>query len=81
MYTRGTILEIEQEKVLKHNLFDDQNQHVLSVITYKFVRDDHQTMLHAQEELNYETTDEQYQDSVEGWNFALASVKKVAEES
>src|SRR5688572_4951929 len=63
MYTNGTILEIEKEKVIKHNLFDDQKQKVLSVITYRFVKDDHQTILHAQEELNYETTDEQYQDS------------------
>ena len=50
------------KKVIKHDLFDDQKQNVLSVITYEFVRDDHQTMLHAQEELNYETTDEQYQE-------------------
>ena len=76
MYTQGTILEIEKENVIKHNLLDDQKQNVLSVITYEFVRHDHQTMLHAQEELNYETTDEQCQDSVEGWDFALASVKR-----
>ena len=37
----------------------------------------HQTMLHAQEALNFETTDQKYQDSLEGWDFGLG--KNVAE--
>src|SRR5688572_18686832 len=79
MYTNGVILKIEKEKLIEHNLFDHE-QKVLSVITYRFVDDDHQTTLHVQEKLNYEPTEKLYQDALAGWDFALASVKKVAEE-
>ena len=80
MYTSGIILEIEKEKLIKHNLFNiGQNKKILSVITYRFIDKDGQTSLNAREELDYEMTDEQYAESMEGWDFALASVKETAE--
>ena len=82
MYTNGTILQVENERLIKHNLFDiGQKEKILSVITYKFESQHTQTTLHSLEELNYEMTDQQYKDAAEGWDFALASIKEIAEKS
>jgi uncharacterized protein YndB with AHSA1/START domain len=82
MYTHGTILQLEKGRTIKHNLFDSPEKNkILSVITYKFEEKARHTTLHAEEELNYEITDQQYQAASEGWDGALASVKKTAEKS
>jgi hypothetical protein len=79
MYSTGTLLAVETEKLIKHNLVDG-NQNILSIITYSFERDGEATTLHAQEVLNNELSDSQFQDSSHGWDFALGSVNKLAEE-
>jgi uncharacterized protein YndB with AHSA1/START domain len=82
MYTSGTILQVEYERIIKHNLFDMENKGKnLSVITYEFESQGTQTTLHSLEELNYEMTDQQYKDASEGWDFALAAIKEIAEKS
>jgi uncharacterized protein YndB with AHSA1/START domain len=80
MYANGTILQVENEKLIKHNLLDvGEKEKILSVITYKFESGGTQTTLHSLEELNYEMTDQQYKDASEGWDFALAAIKEIAE--
>jgi uncharacterized protein YndB with AHSA1/START domain len=82
MYTSGTILEVENRRLIKHNLFDmEDEERILSVITYKFESGGAQTTLHSLEELSYEMTDQQYKDASEGWDFALAVIKEIAEKS
>jgi uncharacterized protein YndB with AHSA1/START domain len=80
MYTNGTILQVENRRLIKHNLFDmEDKEKILSVITYKFESQGMQTTLYALEELNYKMTDQQYNDASEGWDFALAAIKEIAE--
>lgn len=80
IYTNGTILELEPEKLLKHNLFDlKDNNNVLSVITYEFVKNGAGTILSAREEINYEMSDYLFKEANEGWDAALQLVKHVAE--
>lgn len=80
LLTRGTILQIEREKLLRHNLYDGANSNqVLSEITYKLQYSNEQTSLYAREDLNYEMTDSEYEEVSEGWDAALISIKKAAE--
>jgi uncharacterized protein YndB with AHSA1/START domain len=80
MYTHGSILQIEKERLLKHNLFEPkQKEKVLSVITYNFEEKGDRTFIRAQEELNYDMTDQQYNDAIEGWEAALALLKQTSE--
>ena len=81
MYTHGTILQIETERLLQHQLFEnDERKKILSVITYTFSDDHGRTILGAREVLHNEMTDEQYQDTSDGWDIALAAIKKAAED-
>ena len=80
IYTNGTILEIETEKLLKHNLFSSENQlSVISVITYTFEYENGHTTLFAREELFKNLSVKEYRDAVEGWNSALLAVKEIGE--
>ena len=80
LYTNGVILELEPEKLLKHNLFDLKDKsRLLSVITYEFTKNEDGTILSAREEINYEITDCLLKEANEGWDAALQLVKYVAE--
>ena len=80
IYTNGTILQLEPEKVLQHNLFNlDDKTKILSVITYKFKDNNGSTTLYAREDLTFEMTDIEYKEASEGWDFALNIVKEKAE--
>jgi uncharacterized protein YndB with AHSA1/START domain len=85
LYTRGTILKIEPEKLLQHNLFRsvaEDLEHVsaiTSVITYELRQLDGRTMLLAREEFTDAMQDKEYADASEGWDAALAVLKEVAE--
>lgn len=78
--TNGTILKIEIEKLLKHELLDlkDKNK-LLSVITYEFKEIGERTILITKEEINYEMTTDQIKDASDGWDLALNAVKETAE--
>ncbi|MGO4294321.1 SRPBCC domain-containing protein [Chitinophaga sp. RAB17] len=80
LYTNGTILALEPEKLLKHSLVDlkDKNK-LLSVITYEFLKNGSGTIISAIEEVNYEMTDYQLKEANEGWDATLQLVKYVAE--
>ena len=78
--TKGVIIQIEDKQLIKHDLFDlAKPENVLSLITYRFRNREEQTELHAREDIHYEMSDEQFEDTSEGWDFALASVKALAE--
>lgn len=80
MYTHGTVLAIEENKMIKHNLHDMDNKSMeLSVITYHFMDDNNGTLLLASEVLGYHVSDEEYEEISAGWDLALDLVKKIAE--
>ena len=80
MYTNGTILRIENERLIEHNLFSSAGEKtIISVITYTFKESDALTILHAREDLSAELTDNEYQQASEGWDIALDAVKRTAE--
>ena len=78
MLTNGTILQIEPEKLLKHNLLS-ANTTIISVITYELREENGRTTLHASENFTNPIDDKEYADAVEGWNAALVALKDVAE--
>jgi uncharacterized protein YndB with AHSA1/START domain len=78
MITNGTIMNIEPEKLLQHNLFNSVGS-TNSVITYEFHEKNRVTTLHAREDFTKAINDEEYADAVEGWDAALLAVKETAE--
>lgn len=80
MYTNGTVLEIEPQKLLKHSLFDleDKNK-LLSTITYDFKPIQTGTTISIREEINHEMDEEELSDTSDGWDFALQAIKDIAE--
>ena len=80
VYTHGTILEIEPGKILKHNLFNPEDEtNILSVITYKLEENEGSTTLYAREDLGIGLADKEYEGAAEGWDFALNLVREKAE--
>jgi len=80
MYTEGTILQIEPEKRLQHNLFSPgQGREVASVITYDLHEKDGHTTLRSREEFTNPLNEKEYSDASEGWDTALLAVKELAE--
>ncbi|MEO6722267.1 MAG: SRPBCC family protein [Ferruginibacter sp.] len=80
IYTNGIILELDPEKVFKHNLFNvDENTKILSVITYKLHDNNGSTTLYAREDYGIEMTDKEYEEASEGWSFALNILRETAE--
>ena len=78
MLTNGTILQIEPEKRLKHNLLNP-NSTVISEITYELREENGRTVLYAREDFTHPVTEEEYSDAMDGWDVALAALKDVAE--
>jgi hypothetical protein len=87
MLTRGTILDIEAEQLLQHNLFakDDpggeEGAPVVSVITYSLHGIDEHTILIGREEFTYPLEEDVYTETSEGWQAALEAFKDVAEKA
>jgi uncharacterized protein YndB with AHSA1/START domain len=77
IHTSGTILAMEKEKLLKHELTDHGTP--LSIITYELVDNNGTTLLKTKEELNYTISGNQLREAEEGWDLALKSVKETAE--
>ena len=80
MLTNGTILEIEPEKLLKHNLLNPDDT-VISEITYELREQNGRTILHASENFTNPINDKEYADAVDGWDAALMALKEVAEKT
>ena len=78
MLTNGTILQIEPEKLLKHNLLNPDAT-VISVIRYELREQNGRTSLHASENFTNPINDKEYADAVDGWDAALTALKDVAE--
>ncbi|MEO5891586.1 MAG: SRPBCC domain-containing protein [Ferruginibacter sp.] len=80
IYSNGTITQIEPESILQHNLFNlDDTTSILSVITYMFKDNGTTTTLYAREDLPVELTEEDFENASEGWDFALQTLKQMAE--
>ena len=80
IYTNGIILELEPEKIFKHNLFNlDEKAKILSVITYKLQENNKSTTLYAREDYGIEMTDQEYDEASAGWDFALNILRETAE--
>lgn len=80
--TNGSILKIEPEKLLQHNLFDSDTsstESIISVITYHFYERNGLTTILAREDFSHPINDEEYVAAIEGWDAALHSVKEIAE--
>ncbi|MDQ3004500.1 MAG: SRPBCC domain-containing protein [Chloroflexota bacterium] len=80
MLTNGTILEIDPERLLKHNLLNPDAT-VISVITSELRGQNVRTILHASEHFMNPVNDKEYAEAVEGWDAALISLKAVAEKN
>jgi uncharacterized protein YndB with AHSA1/START domain len=82
MLTNGTILNIEPEKLLQHNLFSSDASsagEITSVITYELREQGQRTTLLAREEFLRPLDDAEYLDADEGWDAALLALKALAE--
>ena len=80
--TNGSILKIEPQKILQHNLFGSDpasTEAVISVITYEFHEKDGRTTILAREDFSRPIDDEEYAAAMSGWDAALYSVKEIAE--
>ena len=78
--TKGVIIEIEPENVLRHSLFSSpDSQSVMATLTYQLDEKDGCTTVRVREDFANPLTDQEYAESVEGWNAALAAVKGIAE--
>jgi len=80
--TNGSILKIEPEKFLQHNLFSSDaasTGSVISVITYEFHEMNGRTTIRAREDFLHPINDEEYAAAMNGWDAALYSVKEIAE--
>ena len=80
MLTNGTVLQIEPEKLLKHNLLNPDDT-VISEITYNLREQNGRTILHASEKFMNPINDKEYADAVDGWDAALTALKEVAEKN
>ena len=80
MLTNGTILQIEPEKLLKHNLLNTDDT-VISEITYDLREQNGRTILHAGENFMNPINDKEYADAVDGWDAALMALKELAEKT
>ena len=82
--TYGSILKLEPQKLLQHNLFDSEapsTAAIQSVITYEFHEEDGRTTIRAREDFSRSRIDKEIADAMEGWDAALDSVKQIAEKA
>ena len=80
MLTHGTILQIEPEKLLKHNLVNPDDT-VISEITYDLRQQNGRTILHARENFANPINDKEYVDAVDGWDAALVALRELAQKT
>ena len=78
--TYGIILEIETERLLKHSLYDMKTKsRITSIITYRLEDQESYTLFHAEEVLTFDMREDDFEDALDGWDMALASIKELAE--
>ena len=78
--TNGMILEIEPQRILKHDLFSNpESSSVIATLTYTFSESDKRTTISIREDFVNPITEQEYSDSIEGWKSALSGAKKIAE--
>lgn len=77
--TNGTVLDFQQEQLIKHNLFEPNSEAVMAVLTYEFREKNGITLLTGKEELTQPLHKASFEDAMAGWKSALSLVKKIAE--
>jgi len=78
--TSGMILEIEPEKILKHTLFTSpDSSSVMATLAYTLSANGERTTIDIREDFVNPVTEQEYSDSIEGWNAALRGAKEIAE--
>lgn len=79
-YTYGIILELEPDKLIRHNLLDMKSKSkLISTITYTLEENGETVLLSAEEELAYAMDEEEFEEALDGWDFVLETVKSIAE--
>jgi uncharacterized protein YndB with AHSA1/START domain len=80
MLTSGTILKIEKERILQHNLFyPGENNEVMATITYELYEKGGKTTVAILEEFMRPITKDEQSDAEAGWQTALTMVKGLLE--
>lgn len=80
LLTNGMILDIEPEKFLQHSLYYPEEQdEVMARITYTLDEQDGKTVVKITEEFTDPITEKDYEDSMEGWDTALNTIKQLME--
>lgn len=77
--THGILLAFQPLQTIKHNLFDEGNDTVISEVTYMFHEEGGLTVLTGREDLVNVLDPGEYEDAVSGWEEALNEVKLIAE--
>ena len=79
MLTNGILLQLEPEKLLKHNLLNPDLT-VISLVTDELRCQSMWTILHAGEQSMNPINDKEYAEAVAGRDAALMSLKAVTEQ-
>ncbi len=80
MFTDGRILKIVPGKLLQHTLFHpDSNEELMATITYELTELNGKTTVKIVEQFADPITDDEYEDSLGGWEAALDAVKELLE--
>nr|WP_244530612.1 SRPBCC domain-containing protein [Salaquimonas pukyongi] len=74
----GTLLKFEPEKLLQH-IVRNAMRSIDATLTYEFSEQNGVTTLKGSEEFTEPISDEEYADSLAGWDAALNMVKEIAE--
>lgn len=80
LLTNGMILDIEPEKFLQHSLYyPEELDEVMARITYTLDEQEGKTTLRIEEEFTDTITENDYEDSMAGWEAALTTIKALLE--
>jgi uncharacterized protein YndB with AHSA1/START domain len=78
--TNGRILQIRKEQLLQHSLFyPDELDTAMAIITYTLREENGKTIVSITEEFIDPVTENEFKDSVEGWDSALQMIKQLLE--
>lgn len=77
MFTDGSILKIEPNKLLQHTLFHPDTTDVLATITYELSEKDGKTTVKICERFEEPISEDEHDDALGGWEAALDAVKEL----
>ncbi len=78
--TKGIIKKIEPERLLQHSLFvSPDSESIMATLIYELEEKDNKTFVRVTEDFTDPITDQEYIDSMAGWEAALSAAKELAE--